>query len=115
MAIGFLKRNNFLLKKFSDNGTWTKGEYTPPSFSGSCIYGDIQPINRRELRDLPEGTRIDDAIKVFSKTKLDIKDVVTWGTRTFRIEMVNDWHETSTPHYEAIAIAIDSNSTDRSS
>ncbi len=83
------------------------GSDTDTAFTGS-----IQPARGRDLERLPEGMRSTEAIRIITRTALQLSapdtqrpDQCDYGSNTYEVGHVERW--TSTPDvYDAIAVRL---------
>lgn len=76
------------------NRVWVP-DPAPVSTSTEAV---VQPVRPRELAQLPEGERTEEAISIFTLAALRTStpanqeaDRVTWAGRTWRVVLVEDW------------------------
>jgi hypothetical protein len=82
-------------------GSFVKGVYQPGVPVNFSISASIQPLNGRDLLRLPQGSRTEWYIKIFTATPLrvviapagNISDVISYGGNLFEVEKVFDWSE----------------------
>jgi galactose-6-phosphate isomerase len=59
--------------------------------------GSIQPATPQALRRLPEGTRVEGSISVYTSLRLMMQtetqqpDEISWGGRSYQVADVRDW------------------------
>lgn len=72
------------------------------------IKGNAQPLNGNELLQLPEGDRQRQNLKLYTKTLLQINDIVTVDGIPFEVQNVEDWtRQIRLPHYRARIMKVD--------
>ena len=82
-------------------GSFTQGRYIPGIPVSFTINASIQPLDGRDLLRLPQGSRTEWYIKIYTATPLRVviapagnsSDVVSYGGNTFEVEKVFDWSE----------------------
>lgn len=119
MTPKLLRTSTLTINRFGEgywdvDGNWVDGGIEPP-FDIQC---NIQPFkDGKERSILPEGTTADDAVTVYSKTKLNITDQLT-DTKgdyftldgfTYKVYRVENWsrYGLKTDHYKHTAVRKD--------
>lgn len=79
-------------------GSYVNGEWVSGPVTVSTLPAVIQPLKPRELAQLPEAERTEEAIAVFTSEALQTStpsgleaDRLTWAGRVWRICIVEDW------------------------
>lgn len=92
-------------------GAYANGEYVPGATSTFTTTMSVQPINGRELLNLPEAQRTRQWVKGYSPVELitanqtsSIKaDLVSYNGRSYEVQKVEYWQSTSSdiaPHWK---------------
>jgi len=76
----------------------------------TILLGDatIQPLNGKELLQLPEGDREKESVKIFTDT-LELKNndiLICANNKSFELKEIKDWTAHIIPHYRAIGLRI---------
>ncbi len=65
-------------------GTTVKGRFVAGSSSALTIQASVQPVTGEDLKPLPEGRRLDDYVKVYTDSNLQMMQETT-GTNPDRL------------------------------
>lgn len=90
------------------NDRWVEGSETPITHSRTSV----QPTTARDLQFLPEGERVDGALRIFDADPLYTvdettgteADIVEYNGNRYRVVTVNPWLVGLLEHYEAIVV-----------
>lgn len=85
------------------------GQWADGSDSTLTIEADVQPLNARDLMNVPEGQREAGWIKLYSETLLrtvdDVQgcraDVVAYKGRRWEVQKVTTWEAIGLDHFKA--------------
>lgn len=89
--------------------TTTGGRAVPGSTSTLSIVASVQPLNGRDLKQLPEGMRTEELQKIYSSTALRTQgpgqapDKIAIGSETWEVRRVEDWSQTGNFYMAIIA------------
>lgn len=79
-------------------GSYVNGEWVSGAASVSTLSAVVQPLRPREMFQLPEAERSEEAIAIFTLAALRTStpagleaDRVTWAGRVWRVVLVEDW------------------------
>jgi hypothetical protein len=79
-------------------GTRTAGVFVNGAPTTVSIDAVVQPVKPRELQQLPENERTEEAISIFSISTLQTSepafqqgDLITWAGRSYKVVLVEDW------------------------
>lgn len=75
------------------------GRFVPPAFGTMLVAASVQPLPYREAKLMPEGTRLDEWIAIYSDEELladDDKnqqkaDIVQWKGGRYKVDRVTDY------------------------
>ncbi|MFA6605149.1 MAG: hypothetical protein WCS88_04085 [Patescibacteria group bacterium] len=97
-------------------GGWTAGEWVAGTPELSSVPMSVQPLNGRELQNLPEGQRTRGTFKAYTLTELvtvqmtspHLCDLVTWHSRNYEVHGVEDWtaHTSGQPHFKYLLVEV---------
>lgn len=82
-------------------GQWLDGHYEPGQLETITIDCNVQPLNGREVEQLPEGEREKEQKWVWTQTGLVIGDVVCYKGEKYEVQRVEDWTIFCISHYKA--------------
>jgi len=88
-------------------GSYSDGYYTRPPATTVSIRAAIQPLDGRELLQLPEGDRLKDHRVIFSRSYIQPGDIVEYMDTLYEIVEVEDWSRYCIFHYRAIMRRLD--------
>jgi len=96
--------------KRTPRATFVDGFPVAPVVSEFEVKASVQPAQERDLKTLPEGTHYVEGYVLYSHDYLQEEDsqyeadVVTIGTRNFKVMKVSDWDNTLLPHRKILVI-----------
>jgi hypothetical protein len=92
--------------------TYSGGVATESASTTFKIKGNAQPLTGNELLQLPEGDRQRQNMKLYTKTELQVNDLVTIDSgNAFEVQNVEDWtRQIRLPHYKARIMRLDKTS-----
>lgn len=91
------------------SGTRTLGRYSPGAVTTFSVNLGVEPATGRQLRDLPEGRRGDEALMIFSPVELKTEmpgfepDQVSYQGEQWAVVTSRRWEGFSEVHYEVMA------------
>lgn len=89
-------------------GSHVAGRFVPGTGTDFSAGGNIQPLNGRELLQLPEGDRKREAKKIYTAFALQNKDIVTRTSGVkYEVQAIEDWTAFNQPHYKARLMRIE--------
>lgn len=103
------------VRKFSvergSAGAYVNGAFVPGATTTLVVLGSVQPLNGRELENLPEGQRVKESIKIYTATELktvdevnQIKaDVVIDGGKRYEVQTVDRHSMSLGSHFKVTA------------
>lgn len=93
------------------NGSRVNGRWQPAVSSTIAIRAGIEPVTGRELKDMPEGQRGDEVIRIYSAVALRTRtpdgdpDVITYRGEPWTVTRVEVWDGLDQPTtYVALAV-----------
>ena len=88
-------------------GSYVNGRFVPAVAVETVTEGNIQPLNGKELLQLPEGDRERQTGKIYTAYALENGDIVTRsdGSR-HEVQAVEDWTAFSLAHYKARLVRV---------
>jgi len=88
-------------------GSYVNGRFIPATSVETVAEGNIQPLNGKELLQLPEGDRERQTGKIYTAYALENGDIVTRadGSR-HEVQAVEDWTAFSLAHYKARLVRV---------
>ena len=89
------------------DGSYVNGRFVPSTAVESSAQGNIQPLNGKELLQLPEGDRERQTGKIYTAYALQNGDIVirTDGSR-HEVQAAEDWTAFALPHYKARLVRV---------
>lgn len=92
----------------SAQGEYVDGRYVPGDNQTFEAFGNIQPLNGKELLQLPEGDRQRQTLKIYTAFALENNDTVTRSDGIqHEVQAVEDWTAFHQPHYKARLMRIE--------
>jgi hypothetical protein len=92
----------------TSQGEYVAGRYVPGDSQTFEAFGNIQPLNGKELLQLPEGDRDRQAVKIYTAFALENNDTVTRADGiNYEVQAVEDWTAFHQPHYKARLMRIE--------
>lgn len=96
------------LRRFAP-GSYVAGKYVPGASSDAPIAAVHQPVSSRDLRDLPEGQRVDALRSIWSRSEIlgadertgRLPDELVIEGETYRV--IRAWHRTEAGFHKVIA------------
>ena len=82
------------------------GHYEEKCYHSENIFANVQPLSGRELDQLPEGDRTKDHRTIFTRSKLQVQDIVVLENVDYEILMVETWDMFCAKHYKARAVKV---------
>ncbi len=77
--------------------TYTGGRLDTPTTAALSISASVQPLTGRDLKRLPEGSRVSDALVLFTTTELKTSgagqspDLIAIGGESYEVQNVEAW------------------------
>jgi hypothetical protein len=93
-------------------GSFVKGKWVVGVPSSLTIWATVQPLKGMDLQLVPEGRRNSQAVKVYTKTQLQIgqgttnADILNAFGLHFEIITVEPWQSHVIDHYKCIGVAL---------
>jgi hypothetical protein len=95
-------------------GSYTKGKWSQTEGAATVFSGSFQPLNGKELQNLPEGKRAGSGYKVYSSINFDTvttttnPDLIILNDVRYEIIKKFNWVNGLIPHYKYIVIEVTS-------
>lgn len=108
--MGLLPNESFTVRRESAGGSYVKGRRVSASDDLLKSEGSIQPLNGKEIIQLPESDRIRQAVKIYSSFTFQTNDIVirTSDNAEFEVQKVENWEVFNMlQHYKATALLKD--------
>ena len=89
---------------FDSKGRWSAGTTT-----SAPILVNAQPLNGKEIRQLKEGDRNKQTLKIYSDSAIPANAIVTRNVDSLKYEVLmrDHWIAQNIPHYKAIVALVD--------
>lgn len=106
--IGDLQTGTYTVTRVAA-GTRELGRYTHGAVTTFTVVAGIEPVTGRELKDLPEGQRGDEVVKIYTATELRTRtaggepDVITYRGEPWTVTGSTFWEGFGESHYECTA------------
>jgi hypothetical protein len=92
----------------AEQGSYASGRFVAGDTQEYTAAGNIQPLNGKELLQLPEGNRQRQALKIYTAFALENNDTVTRADDVqYETQAVEDWTAFNQPHYKARLMRIE--------
>lgn len=88
-------------------GSYVDGRWVDGAATVYTAAGNVQPLNGRELLQLPEGDRNREYKKMYTAFAVQNDDVVTISGKTYQAQNVADWSDHPQPHYRVRLMLIE--------
>lgn len=105
---------DLVVRRMVGNGNYQSGVYTPGAFDDLTIKAVVEVMNADEMMLLPEGSRLKEAIKIYTEESLQLNssdklrhaDVVVWNDVEFEVQKSERWLQVGLKHWKSVAVLV---------
>ena len=108
--MSLLSNESFTVRREGTGGSYTDGHRVSAADDLLKGQGSIQPLNGREIIQLPESDRIRQPVKIFTSFVFQVNDIVIRASDNaeFEVQRSENWNVFNMlQHYKAIAFLKD--------